>query len=536
MGDGEQNVGRTYRIVVADGIAASGLMPLTEDGHFEIVHAKGPREAVIAALEGAHGLLVRSKTHVDAELLQAAKGLRVIGRAGVGVDNIDLGAATERGIPVLNAPAGNTISAAELTMALMLAVARGVPAADQALRAGTWAKTQGIELRGRVLGLVGAGRIGGEVAKRAIAFGMRVRVHDPYLSERRAEELGVRLGDLETVLREADVLSLHVPLTDATRGLIGAPELARMKPSAILVNVARGGVVNEAALADALRANRLAGAALDVYETEPLPPDSPLRDTPNLVLTPHLGASTSEAQERVALEIAEAVRAALLDGDLTRAVNAPAVGGETLKRLRPLLELGQKLGRVSCALANGAMRRVDVRYAGGSEDALRPLSQSVLTGILQNVLGRDQVNFVNAGHLATSRGIEVARSRTASRPDYSEFLEVVLETEHEELRIGGAVLGGGHSRIVRIGPYHVDVRPSGTLLILRNRDVPGVIGKVGTLLGSLGINIAEYHQARLAQGGEALAAVSVDGEVSRGVLARLLEVPEITDARTVALD
>ncbi|MCA9739443.1 MAG: phosphoglycerate dehydrogenase [Gemmatimonadota bacterium] len=524
-----------FRILVADGISASGLEPLTRDERFQVVRVSTP-DQLLSELPTAHGLLVRSKTRVDAELLQHALVLEVIGRAGVGVDNIDLEAATARGIPVLNAPAGNTISAAELTMALMLGLARGVPAADQALRSGTWSKTQGVELRGKTLGLVGAGRIGGEVARRCLAFGMRVLAYDPYLSAQRAEELNLEAADLDTVLGEADVISLHVPLTESTRGLIDAARLKALKPGVLLINVARGGVVDEDALAEALHAGTIAGAALDVYEHEPLQEGSPLRGAPNLVLTPHLGASTAEAQELVALEIADAVRLALLEGDLTRAVNAPAVGGETLRRLRPLLELGQRLGRVACALADGAMRRVEVRYAGASTEALRPLSQAVLAGVLQNVLGRDQVNFVNAGHLASGRGIDVSRSRTAARSDYAEFLEVVLETASEELRIGGTVLGEGHSRIVRIGPYRVDVRPTGTLLILKNQDVPGVIGKVGTLLGTLGVNIAEYHQARLAQGGDALAAVSVDGSVGRDTLQRLLEMPEITEARMVVLD
>jgi D-3-phosphoglycerate dehydrogenase len=471
-------------------------------------------------------------------MLAKAKALRVVGRAGVGVDNIDLDAATERGVAVLNAPAGNTVSAAELTMALILCMVRGVAAADASVRAGEWARARfnGVELRGRTLGLVGAGRIGGEVAKRSRAFGMRVVAHDPYLTEERAAELQVERATIDVVLTTADVVSLHVPLTDATEGMIDGAALAAMKPTAFLVNVARGGVVDEAALAEALHAGHIAGAALDVFGNEPLEAESPLRRAPNIVLTPHLGASTTEAQELVATEIADAVRAALADGDLSRALNAPAIGSETLRALGPLFRLGRSLGYLACALAPGGVKRVDVRYAGASDEALKPLTAYTLIGLLEDVLGADQVNFVSAAHLAQQRGIEVARTRLSRHADYAEYVEIGVEAERGSFKVAGALLGDTHPRVVRIQDYRVDIVPAGTLIVLRNDDVPGVIGRVGTILGDHSINIAEYHQARLTRGGDALAAIAVDGEIGASVRDALLGLSEVKSAVVVGLD
>lgn len=528
-----------FVVLATDKVSVSGLAPLTDDERFEVLRIDDSGSAdFLDALARAEGLVVRSATKVRGELLARAPRLRVVGRAGVGVDNIDLTACTARGIAVCNAPAGNTVSAAELTLALMLAMARRVPAADASVRSGAWARSkyQGVELRGRTLGLIGCGRIGGEVARRARAFGMRVVASDPYLTDERAEELRVERAELADVVACADVLSLHVPLTDDTRGMIGADALARMKPGAFVVNVARGGVVDEPALAEALVSGHLGGAALDVFEAEPLPDDSPLRSAPNLVLTPHLGASTSEAQELVATEIAEAVRAALADGDLSRALNAPSISGGVLRAYGPLFDLGRRLGRMACALAPGGVEGLEVRYAGSSEEVLQPLSAFVKVGLLENVLGKDQVNFVSAGYLAEQRGIEVARTLLGRQRDYPEYVELVVRGEGGTITLAGALLGDRHPRVVRIEDYHVDVVPEGSLIVLRNADVPGVIGRVGTLLGSHGINIAGYHQARREKGGEALAAISVDGEVPADVREALLALEEVSAAALVRLE
>lgn len=529
-----------YTVLVTDKVSGAGLEPLRNDDRFDIVQIDDSADpSFVDALKGAHGLIVRSATKVRAEMLDGADNLKVIGRAGVGVDNIDLEAATERGVAVMNAPAGNTVSAAELTMALILSMVRRVAAADASMRAGEWARSRfkGAELRGRTLGLIGAGRIGGEVSKRCKAFGMTVVAYDPYLTDERAAELGVRrMETAEEVLAAADVLSLHVPLTDSTRAMIDAEAIARMKPEAFLVNVARGGVVDEAALADALSEGRLAGAALDVFANEPLEEGSPLRQAPNLVLTPHLGASTAEAQELVATEIAEAVRAALSEGDLSRALNAPAIAGDTLRALGPLFGLGRDLGYLGCALAPGGIQDIEIRYAGDSDDAIEPLTAYVLVGLLEQILGAEQVNFVSASHLARQRGIGIARTRLSQEADYGEYVEVVLRAERGDLRLAGALLGDAHPRVVRIADYHVDIVPEGTLVVLRNDDVPGVIGRVGTLLGDHGLNIAGYHQARMTRGGEALAAIAVDGDVGAALRDALLGLDEVKSCVVVRLD
>lgn len=527
-----------YRILIADKIAREGLAPLIQDSRFSLVDRPGLKgDELAAALAEADAVIVRSATKITRASLARTTSLKVIGRAGVGVDTIDVDAATEKGIAVMNAPAGNTISAAELAFALLLALVRRVPAADRSMKDGQWdrASFNGTELYGKTLGLVGAGRVGGEVARRARAFGMRVVAFDPFLSQDAARGLGIEPLALDDVLKSADVLSLHVPLTDSTRGLLGDAQLGLMKPEALVINAARGGVIDEAALLRRLKDKRLGGAALDVFDQEPLPADHPLRALPNVVLTPHLGASTEEAQLNVALEIAESIRAALVDGDLSGAVNAPFVVGERVRRLRPLLELGQRLGRMVAALTDGAITSVEVRF-GGEDDLLRPLAAGVLAGVLANAVGQSGVNVVNALHLARSRGIEVDRTRVDANHDYAEFVEVRATGSGRTSRVAGAILAEGHPRVVRIGDFRLDIVPRGVLVVLRNRDVPGVIGRVGSLLGAAGINIAEYHQARLSAGGEALAAISVDSPLKAEVLETLRQLPEVLDARQVQLD
>jgi len=523
------------RVVATDGISPEGLAPLREDGELEVrEHAKS-EGAFHTDLAEARGLVLRSATRVTEALLDEAPHLRVVGRAGVGVDNIDVEACTRRGVAVFNAPSGNTISAAELAFALMLASVRRIVAADRSLRAGEWARSRfkGNELRGKVLGLVGAGRIGGEVARRARAFGMSVLVSDPYLTRERVGELDAEAAELEDLLARADVVTFHVPLTDSTRNLLNAERLALMKPTAHLVNTSRGGVVDEEALARALADGRLAGAALDVYGLEPLQEDSPLRDAPNLILTPHLGASTEEAQERVATEVARSVRKALLEGDLAGALNAPSVGGRALAELGPLLDLGRRLGHIGVVLAPGAVRGVHVEYSGESPEALGVLPRHVLMGLLTPVLGVAQVNVVNAAVLAENRGIAVSSGRRPRRGAPGERVLVTLDTSEGRLELDGGLLGEYHPRILGLDGYDVNLAPEGTLLILRNRDVPGVIGHVGTVLGRAGMNIAEYHQARRSEGGEALAAVVLDGAVPDEVLAAIRALPDVMDARVV---
>jgi D-3-phosphoglycerate dehydrogenase len=531
--------GSRFRVVLADSISPTGLLPLAEDGRFEIVARTGLKgEALADALADADAVIVRSSTRITREAMSRADRLRVIGRAGVGVDNIDVEAATERGIAVLNAPAGNTLSAAELTFALLLSLVRHVPAADRSMKEGAWDRKSfgGTELAGKMLGLIGAGRIGTAVADRARAFRMSVVAYDPYLDREHAGAHGIELASLDDVIERADVISVHVPLTDATRGIIADAEFERMRPGVYILNAARGGVIDEGALVRALEAGRVAGAGVDVYGAEPLPADHPLRNAPSTVLTPHLGASTAEAQENVALEIAGAVRAALVDSDYSRAVNAPRIGGEAMRRLRPLLDLAERLGRLTAGLTDGALQKIEVSWTGSADTMLRPIASAVLCGMLRAVVGKGGVNYVNAMHIAQSRGATVTTTRLAGGADYGQYLEVVATVDGRRITVAGALLDGVHPRIVGIDGFRMDTRPFGTLLVVQNRDVPGVIGRVGSLLGDAGVNIAEYNQSRREAGGEALGLVTIDGIVATEVLDGLRAVPEITAVRQVQLD
>lgn len=524
------------RLVLADPLFPEGLALLREAPGIVVEDlSNASRGELLAALPGAAGLIVRSRTQVDAELLEEADGLEVIGRAGVGVDNIDLALATRRGIAVVNAPGGNTTSTVELAFGLLLAAARRIPEGDRSVREGRWERKRlrGRQLQGKTLGVVGAGRIGSGVIHRARAFGMQVIVHDPYLTKERVADLELEPLELHELLERSDFVTLHVPLTETTRGMIGPAEIGVMKEGAILINAARGGLVDEDALAVALRTGRLGGAALDVYGLEPLPVESPLRDVPNLTFTPHIGAATTEAQREVSREIAIAVREALLDGSFGAALNAPYVGSEGLGAAGPVLELARRLGVVLSVLTESRADRLDVRYAGAVQDALRPLAAATVEGYLRSAIGL-RVNMVNALTLAAERGIEIGRVRIGDLADYTNYVELRAFEDDKPTIVGGALLGEAHHpRIVRVGDFHVDTIPTAVLLIIRNRDVPGVIGEVGTALGSAGVNIAEYHLSRKAAGGEALGLVRIDEALPPEVLSELRASPAIEEVRQV---
>lgn len=529
-----------FRVLVTDEIDPEGVAILRAHPALEVVERPTlPHEVLLEEIGEYDALIGRSATRVDAALLERGVRLQVVGRAGVGVDNIDLERATALGIAVINAPGGNVVSVAELVFGVLISLARHIHRAAASMQAGRWERSQlgGVELRGRTLVIVGLGRIGSEVARRARGFGMHLVGYDPYVAQSRFDELGVeRIEHLHDALERADVLTLHVPLTPETRGMIGAPELARLGPRAIVLNLARGGIIDERALVDALRAGRLAGAGLDVFAREPLPPDHPLRSLPNVLLTPHLGASTAEAQQNVALEVCEAVRDALVTGDLSAALNAAAVGAGEWGRMRALLTLADRLGRLGRALLPAGITALELRYAGPRAEAPRPALLAALQGALRDVVDRRAINLVNAQHVATERGIETAWTHVGGHGELGEEIELRIESGDGGVRVGGAVLGETHGRITRIGAFRVDIAPRGTLVVLRNRDVPGVIGRVGTLLGEAGVNIAEYHQARLQAGGEALAAISVDTPVAADVLERLARLPEVRDVRQVAME
>lgn len=525
----------TRRVVVADRVAESGLRLLGETAGVEVVNVAGkPREALERALETAHALIVRSETRVTADLMARAPWLRVIARAGTGVDTIDVHAATRRGVAVMNAPGANTVSAAEHAMGLLLGLARHIPWAADAMRRGEWDRKrfEGTELRGKTMGVVGLGRIGGHVARLARAFGMTVVGHDPFVPGERAAELGVaRLLPLDQLLGAADVVTLHLALTEQTRHLINAERLRLMKPTALLINTARGELVDEAALAEAVKAKRIGGAAIDVFGVEPLPADSPLRGLDRVILTPHLAASTAEAQERVAVEICTAVRDALVEDDLSSAVNVPGISGDQLRRLRSLLDLARRLGRLAGALVEPPIRAVEVLYGGRDETAPRPVQLAALEGLLLGT-GQQRVSLVNAQMIAEERGIRLARRQEDPQGGFETTLGVAIEAGERRARVVGAVTGNGHGRIVLIDEFHVDIVPEGWMLVVRNRDVPGVIGRVGTVLGGAGINIGSYHQARRPTPGDlALAAITVDQPLTNGVLDELRRLPDVLEVR-----
>ncbi|HZI99673.1 MAG TPA: phosphoglycerate dehydrogenase, partial [Gemmatimonadaceae bacterium] len=480
-------------------------------------------------------------TKLPLGILKRCAKLRVIGRAGVGTDNIDIPAATEMGIAIINAPAGNTIAVAELFFGALIGLVRHVPQAARSMREGRWDRSDllGTELRGRCLAIVGLGRIGSEVALRARAFGMNISAYDPYVTDERFDLLRVtRAKTLPDLLRGADVVTIHTPLTPETRGLIGRDELALLHRNAIVANLARGGIVDENAIADAVESHQIGGAILDVFSEEPLPAGSKLRSLDNVVLTPHLGASTAEGQRNVAVDVCAAVRDALMSGELSRAINV--VGGidGQWEEIRPAIVLVRRMAAIGRAiLADRGARAVDaVQLRVGRElsDAGNLLIASAAAGALDAVTDGIKLNLVNSRSLAENRGIALSVT-TAGAHDPDNGAQVTIRSDGHEILVAGVAAPGAGPRVTRIGNFIVDVTPRRTLLVLTNSDVPGVIGRVGTLLGDAGVNIAEYHQARLSEGGEALAAVSVDGVIDSAVRARLLSLPDITSATVVPL-
>ncbi|HEY7599176.1 MAG TPA: phosphoglycerate dehydrogenase [Candidatus Limnocylindrales bacterium] len=502
------------KVLVAEPLAEEGLALLRAEHEVE-VRLDLPRAELLARLPEFDALLVRSQVKVDAEALAAGSRLLVVGRAGVGVDNIDLDAATRAGITVVNAPTANTIAAAEHTLALLYALARRVPAADASVRRGEWKRAQfmGQELRGRTLGIVGLGRIGMAIADRARAMEMELLGSDPYLTEEMAAVHGVRLVALEQLLREADAITLHVPLTRATRGMIGAPELALMKPGAFVINVARGGVVDEAALADALAAGRLGGAAIDVYEHEP-PTDSPLLGAPHTVLTPHLGASTEEAQAKVAVETVGQVLEVLAGRPARYAVNAPLLPADTAAELAPWLSLARTLGMLYAQFAP-SLEGVTLELAGdAAEMESGPLSAAALSGLLEPG-SEGRVNPINAPLLARERGLALAERKSTDSARYQSLLSISGSS-----RVGGTVLGG-EPRIVRLADYWLDMPPARWMLVTRHQDKPGTMGRIGLTLGEADVNISAMHLGRSAPRADALMVLALDEPVPDEVAASI---------------
>ncbi len=523
---------QVYRILVSDPLSDAGLGRLKAAPDAEVTApGKMERAQVLQAIAGHEALIVRSGTKVDDELLARAGGLRVVGRAGAGIDNIDIDAATRRGVLVMNTPGANAVATAEHTWALLLALARRLPAAERSLRGGAWERSRfvGVQLAGKTIGLIGLGRVGREVARRAQGFGMTVLAFDPYLAADTAAELQVELADLDRLLAESDVISLHAALTDETRNLLDTDRLGRVKPGALLVNCARGGLVDEAAVAVALDAGRLAGAAFDVVAVEP-PSGTLLVGRDDVVVTPHLGASTAEAQRDVSVQIVDQVLAALRGEDFRNAVNLPFVATGGLAEIRPWLDLAERLGRLAVALAPGRLERVEVEVRGPEvAPHAQPISTALLRGLLAPISG-EEVNWVNAGIVAAERGIDVIRSRRASAAEYANLIGCRVATDQGERSVGGTLFHD-RPRAVEFDGYHLDAPPVGTALLVWNRDVPGVIGRVGTILGEAGVNIAEWRLGRSAPGETALAFINLDQPAPDNVLASLRGIEGVRDVR-----
>jgi D-3-phosphoglycerate dehydrogenase len=510
------------KILVAEPIASSGVERLRAEGFEVDVKTSLSREELLEVIAGYDALIVRSATKADAELIDRGRELKVIGRAGTGVDNVDLDAATRHGILVVNAPQSNALSAAEHTMALLLAQARNIPSADSSLKSGRWERPEyeGVELNGKTLTILGLGRIGALVAQRALAFGMRVIAYDPYVSKPRAAQMGVELVSLEDALRQADFVSIHMARTPETENMIGSDQLRLMKRSARLVNASRGGIVDEEALASALEQGELAGAALDVFAREPLEPTAPILTAPNTVLTPHLGASTHEAQDKAGATIAEQVLLALR-GDLAQyAVNVDA-GREIAEAVRPFLPLAEKLGRIFTGIAGEATHRVRFAVLGQIADQdTRVVTLSALKGMLAAVV-LEPVTFVNAPLLAAERGIEYSETKSPAARSYVNEFEIQGEGG---IVVAGTVIGkNNEERITGVYDFEVEMPPGTYMAFLRYDDRPGVIGAIGTILGEAGVNIADMRVGRQTKGGEALMCLSVDTPVDAALLARLAE-------------
>jgi D-3-phosphoglycerate dehydrogenase len=528
------------KIVVADRISARGIKLLSDAGW----QVSQPAAAALdAELAEADALIVRSATRVTEDLLDRAPRLRVIGRAGVGVDNIDLEAATRRGILVMNTPGGNAASVAEHALALMLALARSIPQLSAALHAGRWEKSgaAGAELRGKTLGIVGLGRVGAEVAQRARGFEMRVVAHDPYLSPERAAEWGVELVPLAELFAQSDFVSLHTGLSPATERMMNKETLAHMKRGARLINTARGELVDEAALAEALRSGHLAGAGLDVFAAEP-PRDSPLLAFPNVIATPHVAGSTAEAQEEVGVQIAQQVRDFLAEGILRNAVNLPAISPEQYRRLRPYLDLAERLASFVAQAAPFAVAGLRIACAGEpAELGTHILRSAALAGVLNAVLD-ERVNLVNASDRAAERGLTIEETTRPRERGIADVVEITAypaaKGPRAEFSAQGTVLYGTTPRMLRINGIALEAALEGTLLLFSNRDVPGVIGQIGTMLGRQGMNIATFALGRreaAVLGADALALVGLDGVVSDGTLSLLRAIPNVIEAQLIRL-
>jgi len=515
------------RVLISDQMDANAARVFRDNG-VEVDEKPGlSKEELKAIIGGYDGLAIRSATKVSADLLDAAPNLKVVGRAGIGVDNVDIAAATARGVVVMNTPFGNSITTAEHAIALMFALARQLPEADASTQSGKWEKNRfmGVELTAKTLGLIGCGNIGSIVADRALGLRMRVIAYDPFLTEERALNLGVDKVELDQLLARADFITLHTPLTDQTRGILSAANLAKTKPGVRIINCARGGLIDEPALKEALEAGHVAGAALDVFGEEPAR-DNPLFGTPGLVATPHLGASTTEAQVNVALQVAEQMSDYLVRGGVTNALNMPSLSAEEAPRLRPYMQLAERLGSLVGQLAQSGLSHIAIETEGhAAELNQKPISSAVLAGLMR--VHSDTVNMVNAPFLARERGIDVREIRHEREGDYHTLVRVSVQTAAGERSVAGTLFGNAAPRLVELFGVAVEAELAGDMIYIVNEDRPGFIGQLGTLLGEAGVNIATFHLGRRSAGGEAIALVAVDGQVAPDLVARIAGLPVV---------
>jgi D-3-phosphoglycerate dehydrogenase len=525
------------RVLVSDPIAAQGLDLLQKEAEIDVDVRPDVSEDDLKACIGQYdGLIVRSRTKVTAEMLACARRLKVIGRAGIGVDNIDVTTATKAGVIVMNTPEGNTNTAAEHTMAMLLALARNISPADAAMKRGEWKRERfvGVEVAGKVLGIIGLGRVGALVAKKAQGLGMLTLAYDPFVSKERGQSLGVEVLELPELLSRADFVSVHTPKTRGTTHLIGRDEFALMKRGVRIVNCARGGIIAETALYEALLSGQVAGAALDVFEHEP-PGDLPLVLYPAALCTPHLGASTEEAQERVAVDIAQQIIDYLKYGSIRNAVNVYPVDAEMLRKVEPYMHLAELLGSFIVQMVDGGLNEVAVRYSGDAASLeFKPITAALLTGLLKKSLP-ERVNVVNAPHLAKERGIRIHETISSEVEDYSSLISVELTTDKAKRQVAGTLFGRKEPRIVRVDDYRLEAVPSGYMLVFSNQDTPGVIGKLGTILGTNNINIAGMQLGRVAPHGMAVAVVNVDSTIPPAIMNEIRMLPNIFYARLVEL-
>ena len=522
------------KVLAADGVSTKGIDLLQKAGFEVVIKDKISADELLSIIPEFDALIVRSASKVTAEVINAGTNLKIIGRAGVGVDNIDVPAATARGIIVINSPGGNTIAATEHTMGMMLACSRFIPVANETTQKGEWNRKKyvGVELRGKTIGIVGLGRIGAGIAKRCAAFDMEVIGYDPYVNEERAKAMGVRLTDLDGIVAESDFITVHMPLTPETKNMFNKDNIMKMKKGVRLINCARGGIINEQDLADAVKAGHVAGAAIDVFTSEPLAEDNPLRGVPGIVLTPHLGASTTEAQIGVSVDVAEGICAALKGQPVMTAVNMAPVSAQVMDVIKPYFDIAERLGCMAGALAEGAVKAIEVEYTGGIADVnTKLLTTAVVKGMLAPIL-ETSVNYVNAPGLAKERSIAIREVQNKETADFANLITVKAVTDKKTVTLQGALFGS-EGRVVNINGYRVDVDPHKHILICPHTNRPGFVGKVGSIMGDAGINISGMQVGRSEIEGQNIMVLTLDDAVTAEVIAKVKEIDGIVDAKLI---